>query len=90
MNIYLLFNSDIANLVLKTNGVGDAGMRVGVQWECRRPYFVIIVFWGALIVGALDSMGLGRMFIQGCAGEFKISLRDPGVDRFSLDLCRGV
>ena len=27
---------------------------------CRRPYFVIIVFGGALIVGGLDAIELGR------------------------------
>ena len=45
MNIYLLFNSDIANLVLKTNGVGDAGMGVGVQ----KALFCYYCFLGRLI-----------------------------------------
>ena len=36
----LLFNSDIVNLLLKTNMGRD-----------RRPNFVIFVVWSALIVG---------------------------------------
>ena len=47
MNIYLLCNSDIVNFVSKTNGAEE-----GVwEWGCRRPYFAIFLFWGALIVG---------------------------------------
>ena len=41
----------------------------------------------------LVRTGYNRMFsfIQGCEVEFKISLRDPpGVERFSLDLCRAL
>ena len=41
----------------------------------------------------LVRAGYNRMFsfIQGCEVEFKISLRDPpGVERFSLDLCRAL
>ena len=30
------------------------------------------------------------LFIQGCEGGFKISLRNPRVERFSLNLCRAV
>ena len=98
MNIYLLFNSDIVNFVLKTDGVGE-----GV-WErgYRRPYSVIIVFWGALIVGGLDVVGLGRKPYLGqgditCFCLFrdvrvssKFPCVTPGVERFSLDLCRAV
>ena len=39
MNIYLLFNSDIVNFVLKTDGVGEGGMGVEVQ-----KAFSILVF----------------------------------------------
>ena len=30
------------------------------EWECRSPYFVVFVFWGGLIVGGWDAVGLGR------------------------------
>ena len=46
MNISLLLNSDIANFVLETIQ-GKEGV---LEWGCRRPDFLIFVFWGALIV----------------------------------------
>ena len=43
-SIYLLFNSDIVNLLLKTDGGRD-----------RMPNFVIFEVWSALILGVLVS-----------------------------------
>ena len=42
MNIYLLFNSDIVNFVLKIDGVGEGGMGVGVQ----KVLFYYFCFFG--------------------------------------------
>ena len=39
-NVDLLFNSDIVNLLLKTN-----------RGRNRKPNFVIFIVWSALIVG---------------------------------------
>ena len=43
-SIYLLFNSDVVNFLLKTNVGRD-----------RKPNFVIFVGWSALIVGGWVS-----------------------------------
>ena len=48
-SINFLFNSDIANLLLKTNEGRD-----------RRSYFVIFVVWSALIVGGCVVVAWGR------------------------------
>ena len=90
LNIYLLFNSDFVNFVLKTDGGGE-----GVwEWGCRRPYFVIFVFWGCFNCWWVRCSGVGQkflfrtggnrmfLFIQGCEGELKISLRDPTGGKF--------
>ena len=43
-SIYLLFNSDVVNFLLKTNGGRD-----------RKPNFVLFLGWSALIVGGWVS-----------------------------------
>ena len=48
------------------------------EWGCRRPYFVIFVSWGAVIVDGGDSMGLSR---KSYLGQGKIS-RFPWVQDF--------
>ena len=94
MNIYLLFNSGIVKFVLKTDG-GEEGVW---EWECRKPYFVIFVFWVDLIIGKWDAVGLDRKFYLeqaeiACFSLFRdvrVSSRfpcaTPRMERFSLDL----
>ena len=55
----LLFNSDIVNLLLKTNMGRD-----------RRPNFVIFVVWSALIVGRWVVVAWSR---KSCLGPAEIS-----------------
>ena len=55
----LLFNSDILNLLLKTNMGRD-----------RRPNFVIFVVWSALIVGRWVVVAWSR---KSCLGPAEIS-----------------
>ena len=55
----LLFNSDIVNLLLKTNMGRD-----------RRPNFVIFVVWSALIVGRWVVVARSR---KSCLGPAEIS-----------------
>ena len=55
----LLFNSDIANLLIKANGGRD-----------RRPNFVIFVIWTALIVGGWVVVAWSR---KSCLGPAEIS-----------------
>ena len=55
----LLFNSDIVNLLLKTNMGRD-----------RRPNFVIFVVWSALIVGRWVVVAWSR---KSCLGPVEIS-----------------
>ena len=43
MNIYLIFNSDIVNFVLKTDGGGEVGM--GVEVQKALFYYFILFFW---------------------------------------------
>ena len=89
INIYLLFNSDIVNFVLKTNGVAEGGMGVEVQ----KALFCYFCFLGCSSCWWVNCGGVGQkvlfrtgwnhmfLFIQGCESEFKISLCD-----FSLRL----
>ena len=58
-NMYLLFNSDIMNLLLKTNGERN-----------RRPNFVIFVVWSTLIVG---GWVLVAWSLKSCLGPAEIA-----------------
>ena len=98
MNIYLLCNFNIVDFVLKTDRGGEGDKRVGVQ----KPLFCYFLFWGALIVGRWDAVGLGRKSYWGQAEiacfclfrDVRVSTGFPWVtsrvERFSLDLCRAV
>ena len=52
-SICFLFNSDVDNLLLKTNGGED-----------RRPNFVIFVVWSTLIVSGLGGGGVEQSFYK--------------------------
>ena len=76
MNIYLLFNYDIVNFLLKTDEVGKGGMGVGVQkvlfcyycfLGCSNCWWVRCGGFGQKV---LFRTGWNRMFlfIQGCEG----------------------
>ena len=60
MNIYLIFNSDIVNFVLKTDGGGEVGMGVGVQ---KALFYYLIYFFGVLIVGGKRRFGWAESLI---------------------------
>ena len=98
MNIYLLFNSDIRNFVLKTNGVREGGMGVGVQ-KALFCYFCFLrcsnCWWvkcGG--VGRKSYLGQTKITCFCLFRDVRVSSRFPcvtaEVGRFSLDLCRAV
>ena len=97
MNIYFF-----SILILWTSFEKPIGLGRAVwEWLHRRSYFVIFVFSGALIVGGLDAVGLGKKSylrqawtICFClfrnmrvSSKFPLVYDFPGVGKFSLDLC---